>query len=499
MASNIHNKDDAFEPDTAGDAEMSFVGDRRNILLLGDDGGMADLLRQVPGDGRKYHLHNETDILEGISMSGRGDYQLILLNAKRLGYKTTEAVAALRQTSPSATLVLYGPAYAEIYAHSALKKGADDYLTWPIPAAEIKRYLMDNHSAAGDKTDRLGKTVLHPTRSAGNGDTSQRQRRDTTAQLFSQDQWLVHYHRLAQLVPHGYAVLVEQTEKLLSELLCVDWVKIESADKDDNTWSKTGDSDYSHIPLNGPTGPVGHMKLGPAATDAIDVSPEQLAIAANQISGFIGTILHLALRDEQLKQLAIVDELTGAYNRRYLEYFMRQVITQSAHEQTEVTLLLFDIDEFKHYNDTYGHAAGDEILRQTTNLTRRCCREHDVVARIGGDEFAVLFWDTGRQRDIFPRNGQGNVTTADTQVDTPAQSHSAMVMFMSNRFRRMMTTNEFPGLGPEARGVLTVSGGLARFPSDGRTVEELLAQADQALLKAKRSGKNRIYLVGRPQ
>jgi len=499
MTSNTH-KDDASKPDIAGDAEMSFVGNKRNILLLGDDGGMANLLRQVLGDSRGYQLHNEADILEGISLSGRYDYQLVLLSSKRLGYKTTEAVVALRQVNPAAKLVLYGPAYAEIYAHGALKKGADDYLTWPIPAAEIKQYLTDNHSAARNKTDLFEKTLLHSTRSTGSSDTLQQQRhRDTTAQLFSQDQWLTHYHQLAQMVPHGYAALVEQTEKLLSELLCVDWVKIESADKNDNTGLQAGDSDYLRIPLNGPTGPVGHIKIGPAATDTVDVPSGQLAATANQISGFIGTILHLALRDEQLKQLATVDELTGAYNRRYLEYFMRQVITQSAHEQTEATLLLFDIDEFKHYNDTYGHAAGDEILRQATNLTRRCCREHDVVARIGGDEFAVLFWDTGRQRDIFPHNGQGNVTTADSQTDAATKSHSAMVMFMSNRFRRMMTTNDFPGLGPEARGVLTVSGGLARFPSDGKSVEELLAQADKALLKAKRSGKNRIYLVGRPQ
>ena len=74
-----------------------------------------------------------------------------------------------------------------------------------------------------------------------------------------------------------------------------------------------------------------------------------------------------------------------------------------------------------------------------------------------------------------------------------------MVEFMSNRFRRMMNTNIFPGLGPEARGVLTISGGLARFPWDGRTADELLKQADSALLRAKKFGKNQIYLIGQPE
>ena len=80
------------------------------------------------------------------------------------------------------------------------------------------------------------------------------------------------------------------------------------------------------------------------------------------------------------------------------------------------------------------------------------------------------------------------------------KSHPEMAMFMSNRFRRMMMTRDFPSLGPEVKkGILTISGGLACYPWDGKTVEELLRAADEALLSAKRSGKNRIYLVGRPR
>jgi len=178
------------------------------------------------------------------------------------------------------------------------------------------------------------------------------------------------------------------------------------------------------------------------------------------------------------------------------------MIKQNRHEHTELTLLLFDIDEFKYYNDTYGHAAGDEVLRQAIRLIRRCCREHDVVARIGGDEFAVLFWDSGHQRQIYTQDNSGDnhqvKQNSNHRMNSAVSSktHSEMVMFLSNRFRRLMMTNEFPGLGPEARGVLSISGGLAGFPWDGRTVEELLAASDEALLHAKRSGKNRIYLVG---
>jgi GGDEF domain-containing protein len=129
---------------------------------------------------------------------------------------------------------------------------------------------------------------------------------------------------------------------------------------------------------------------------------------------------------------------------------------------------------------------------------------------MGGDEFAVLFWDTGQPREVYAHEenneanpdgtagGQGGSPCEATRVSTPLQQHPEMAVFLSNRFRRIMNTNEFPSLGTEARGTLTISGGLACFPWDGDTVEQLLAKADEALLNAKRSGKNRIYLVGRP-
>ena len=91
-----------------------------------------------------------------------------------------------------------------------------------------------------------------------------------------------------------------------------------------------------------------------------------------------------------------------------------------------------------------------------------------------------------------------SVEHEEIKVDLAGKSHAELAVFMSNRFRRMMHKSEFPGLGPEALGRLTISGGLAHFPLDSSSVGELLAKADEALLTAKRNGKNRLYLVGRP-
>lgn len=207
-----------------------------------------------------------------------------------------------------------------------------------------------------------------------------------------------------------------------------------------------------------------------------------------------GTGGHLAgsrleARIRHLERLATTDDLTGLRNRRYIWEFARQVLERARQTGGRVTLLVFDIDNFKHYNDVYGHPTGDEILRQAAILMRRCCRLHDVVGRIGGDEFAVVFWD-----DPLCRTGDGQRDRRSAQTDHPRE-----VISVARRFQKEFGRAELDLLGPEGQGVLTISGALARFPSDGMTIQELFERADAALLEAKRSGKNRIYLVGEPQ
>ena len=196
------------------------------------------------------------------------------------------------------------------------------------------------------------------------------------------------------------------------------------------------------------------------------------------------------MRIKQLEKLATEDELTGLKNRRYIWEFSRQVIEHAGKENGRVTLLIFDIDNFKHYNDVYGHLAGDEVLKQAAVLMRRCCRGHDVVGRIGGDEFAVVFWDR--------QSTEVRSQKAENRRQTLAE-HPKEAIFIAKRFRRELGKAELHLLGPEGKGVLTISGGLASFPRDGAMIQELFQQADKALLEAKRSGKNRIYLVGKPK
>jgi len=208
---------------------------------------------------------------------------------------------------------------------------------------------------------------------------------------------------------------------------------------------------------------------------------EKPETAAGQVSYDMQTTI------KELIKMATEDDLTGMKNRRYVKEFLRQIIARAEREDSKVTVLIFDIDNLKNYNDVYGHSAGDSILKQASILMKRCCRGHDVVGRIGGDEFAVVFWDNPREE------------ASEAERRAMHSDHPKEVIFIAERFRKELNAAEMPLLGPDGQGVLTISGGLASFPGDGSGADELFEQADKALLKAKRSGKNRIYLVGKPQ
>jgi len=195
-------------------------------------------------------------------------------------------------------------------------------------------------------------------------------------------------------------------------------------------------------------------------------------------------------RIEILEKLVMEDELTGVKNRRFVREFLRQIIEHIKQRSLQATLLIFDIDNFKQYNDLYGHSVGDNILKQAAVLMQKCCRKQDVVGRIGGDEFAVVFWNLPADKSVALDSSQ----TAERR--RTESEHPTQVINICERFRRELNKTDLPALGAYGKGILAISGGLAAFPRDGSTANELFEQADKALLEAKRSGKNRVYLIG---
>lgn len=167
-----------------------------------------------------------------------------------------------------------------------------------------------------------------------------------------------------------------------------------------------------------------------------------------------------------LKELSVTDSLTGLFNRRYFEERFFEELNRSDRHNLSFSLSMIDIDDFKLFNDSEGHLAGDEILKSIANISKDCLRISDVIARFGGEEFAVIMPQTEKEEAIL----------------------------VSERIRKSIkeqipsTWSVFP------KKAITVSIGVATFPYDGKERKELIRNADKALYMAKMEGKDRTVL-----
>lgn len=205
-----------------------------------------------------------------------------------------------------------------------------------------------------------------------------------------------------------------------------------------------------------------------------DIYPEWLTITAvkdrrgrvlNYIAAFADISRHKHA-EEQIRQLAYYDSLTGLANRSLFYDRLEQAIIQAKRHQTKLALLFIDLDRFKEVNDTLGHDAGDELLKTVAYRIRSCLRESDVLARLGGDEFVVLLKDIKQDADSKTEEICGKI--ADQIIARLSEGHE---------FERYT----FYGGG---------SIGIVIYPDNAEQVSDLLQRADTAMYEAKNAGRN---------
>tara|TARA_B100000683_G_C12468594_1_gene546971 strand:+ start:106 stop:1392 length:1287 start_codon:yes stop_codon:yes gene_type:complete len=349
--------------------------------------------------------------------------EIIIGSVEGLGDLARSTATQLRRFAPASKLILIAAPAQRDMAKQAVDSGFDMYLTEPIGPDKLKTALLSNLQKPQDNA--LEPQVLL-------GDV------DLVAQLLDDQK---------DISEVAMQILRQQSGIHSAKLI-----------------------DQGKMPQNSVFTPVKlhNRSFGLLCADE-DTPMEFMGAWASWLAHW----LSLQNKMQGMWKLAMSDPLTGVWNRRYFDIFLKQLLERAQAERFRVSLMVFDIDDFKQYNDKYGHAAGDEILCHTAQLMKAVMRPHDIIARIGGDEFAVIFWDAQGPR-------------------RPNSQHPTEVRHIAKRFQQAIVTHSFSKLQDEAPGKLTISGGIAGYPWDGSTAVELLDKADQMALQSKRQGKNAL-------
>lgn len=221
---------------------------------------------------------------------------------------------------------------------------------------------------------------------------------------------------------------------------------------------------YACVPLMAQGEAVGVLTLRGAATEKMSDARQQLARTAADAMAL--ALANLKLR-ETLRHQSIRDPLTGLFNRRYLEETLEREVRRAGRNQRPLGIIVLDIDHFKNFNDTFGHAAGDTVLRELGELLRSRIRAEDIPCRFGGEEFVM----------ILP--------------ESPLEATRQRAEAIRKEVKRLRADHAGQPLG-----AITISAGVAAFPEHGVSGDVLMRAADDALYRAKHEGRDRVKLAG---
>lgn len=241
----------------------------------------------------------------------------------------------------------------------------------------------------------------------------------------------------------------EQLDKYIEVVDC----KLLESDADLSAYGN-----YAVLPLKIDDKPVGYL----AANIINEKDKDKFHILAQQFILGMGR----ALLYQKVQEMAVTDSLTQVFSRRYFLERFNEEIERSRKFKYYFSFLMVDIDHFKDYNDHYGHLVGDAILRDVSKTIKENIRQIDLMGRYGGEEFTIVLTETDKKE----------------------------AQFAAERIRRAIEDKTIKVYDEDLK--VTISIGISAFPQDSEESQALIDRADEAMYRAKQTGRNKVYVYG---
>jgi len=427
------------------------------ILIVDDRVEDRETLRDILA-GKSYRVVLAKDGYEAVGLAQRGDFDVILLDIKMPGMDGVEALERIKEFRPEAGVIMMTAYSMEEFVEDSLRKGAYTCLFKPI---DVERMVE-----AIQKVQDLGKKLTEDKQAEILVVDDDPNYRETVADILEDEGYKV------SKVETGMAS-VEEVKKKFFNVVLVDFKLADITGLDLAKRIKAIDKD-SYIILV-----TGHASLE-TALKAIEMREEIYSYVVKgegRGPGQLKWTIKSALREQRLawektraenelrrankrlEELSITDDLTGIYNRRYFYEKLSEEKARADRHRHPLSLLMFDVDHFKSYNDTRGHLAGNTVLQKAGRIVSEEIREVDWGFRYGGDEFTVILPETTKKDAVV----------------------------VAERIRKAFEKFKFDET--------TLSIGIAQYEFEGN-LDILIKHADEAMYKAKNGGGNRIEVYG---
>lgn len=464
----------------------------QRILIVDDDNFIRTILRDCLEE--RYIVSEATCGETALKMTIESPPDLIILDIEMPGISGIEVCKKLKETSQTKRIpvVLISSHNNRNEIIVGLQSGADDYLTKPIyPPEALAR--VDAHLRYKNYYAELDRSDLQMLLELSEAVSVLRNPMKILQRIVEKISDVIDVKRcsIVSLSPGGELIVKASSDLVENTEIKLDMDRYPEIRKALKTRTAVVVNDIENDPLMGSVRPyinglhlnsiivvpivkkesvIGTLFLGTSSTLKEGISDRiyklcHLAanISANALENAI-LFESVSTAKDFLEEMSIRDSLTRLYNHRHFYDRLKKEFSRAGRYHETLSLIFFDVDDFKMINDNYGHMRGDEVLKQIGRMIKEVVRESDIPARYGGDEFAVLLPNTGIEGALE----------------------------LARRFTSMIGEFRYEGLGNLQ---VTISTGISTFNGDGiQTPDQVVQLADQLMYKAKAEGKNRIVV-----